>query len=122
MRSRQAGITFIGWVVMLVPLAIVVFAGIKVSTIYMNHYKVAKVLTQTAKTNTASGGADTPAIVRREIERRFDIEGIEVPTLDEITIERDGDDWVVAAEYDRETGLFGNVSLRVHFNKRVVVQ
>jgi hypothetical protein len=122
MRSRQSGITFIGWVVLLVPLAIVVFAGIKASTIYMNHYKVSKVLTQTARTNTASGGADTPTVLRKEIERRFDIESIEVPSLDQILIERDGDEWVIVAQYDRETSLFGNLSLLMHFNKRVVVQ
>jgi hypothetical protein len=121
MRSRQAGVTFIGWVVLLIPLAIVVFAGIKVSTIYMNHYKVAKVLTQTAKEGGGSG-ADKATALRKAIERRFDVEGIEVPALDDIIIERDGDDWAISAEYDRQTSLFGNLSLLVHFNKRVVVQ
>lgn len=121
MRSRQAGITFIGWVVLLVPLAMVVFAGIKVSTIYLNHFKVSRALQQTAEANGA-GGADTPVALRRELERRFDIESIEVPSLDDIRIERDGDNWVIVAEYDRETTLFGNVSLLVHFNKRAVVK
>lgn len=121
MRSRQAGITFIGWVVLLVPLAIVLFAGIKVSTIYMNHYKVAKVLDQTAK-NLDGSGTVSPAAVRTEVERRFDIEGIETPSLDDIFVERDGDDWVLIAEYTRETTLFGNLNLLVRFNKRAVVK
>jgi Flp pilus assembly protein TadG len=121
MRSRQAGITFIGWVVLLVPLAIVLFAGIKVSTIYMNHYKVARVLDQTAKSIGANGTV-TQAALRNEIERRFDVEGIETPALDDIVIERDGDDWVIVAEYNRETSLFGNLNLLIRFNKRAVVQ
>jgi Flp pilus assembly protein TadG len=121
MRSRQSGITFIGWVVLLLPVAIVVFAGIKVSTIYMNHYKVAKVLDQTAR-NIGTAGTITPATVRNEIERRFDIEGIETPALDDVVIERDGDNWVIVAEYNRETSLFGNLNLLIRFNKRAVVQ
>ncbi len=59
MRSRQAGVTFIGWVVLLIPLAIVAFAGIKLSTLYMNNFKVAKVLEQTAKSSDAATA--TPA-------------------------------------------------------------
>src|SRR5689334_1534976 len=105
MRSRQTGITFIGWLVLLVPLAIVLFAGIKVSTIYMNHYKVTKVLDQTAR-NIGQSGTVSPVVVRREIERRFDVEGIETPALEDIVIERDGDEWVIVAEYNRETSLF----------------
>ncbi len=35
-----------------------------------------------------------------------------MPTPDDIIVEKDGDNWVVAAEYTRETELFGNLSLR----------
>ena len=121
MRNRQAGITFIGWLVLLIPLAVVAFAGIKVSTIYMNHYKVAKVLDQTAK-NIGANGTVSPAAVRSEIERRFDVEGIETPALEDIVVERDGEDWVIVAEYSRETALFGNLNLLMRFNKRAVVR
>ena len=121
MRSRQAGITFIGWVVLLVPVAIVAFAGIKLSTLYMNNFKVSKVLEQTAKT-AGDSGPGTPAAVRVEVDRRFNIEGVEVPTADDIIVERDGDDWAVSSDYMRETGLFGNISLHVHFTKRVLIQ
>lgn len=120
MRSRQAGITMIGWVVLLIPLAVVVLAGIKLSTLYMNHFKVAKALQSTADANRDNNV--TPQLVRTEIERRFNIEGIEVPTVQDIYIEKDGDNWAITAEYDRETTLFGNLSLLVHFNKRVVIQ
>jgi hypothetical protein len=121
MRSRQAGITFIGWVVLLIPLAIVVFGGIKVAPLYMNQFKVAKAMQQTADSTRGDTNVSPPA-VRNELERRFDIEGIETPTRDDIVIEREGDSWVMTAEYNRETTLIGNVSLLVHFYKRVVLQ
>ncbi len=121
MRSRQAGITFIGWIVLLVPFAIVGFAGIKLSTIYLNHFKVAKALQQTADENRGET-AIVPNSVRQELSRHFEIEDIETPKLQDIIIERDGDNWVIEAQYDRETQLFGQLSLLVHFDKRVVIQ
>lgn len=120
MRSRQAGVTFIGWVVLLIPVAIVGFAGIKVSTLYMNHYKVSKVIEETAKSSSSDANV-TPLGVRKLIERRFEIESIDTPTLDEILIEKDGDDWVISTDYNRETELFGNMSLLIHFKKRAVI-
>ncbi len=109
MRSRQAGVTFIGWIVLLVPLAVVGFAGIKLSTLYMNHFKVAKVVQQTADENRGETNI-VPVTVRQEIARRFDVEGIETPTPEDIIIQRDGDNWVIEAQYDRETPLFGHLS------------
>jgi len=121
MRSRQTGITFIGWVVLLVPLAIIFFAGLKLFPIYMNQFKVAEALKQTAEANR-SVDVVSPTTIRIELEKRFDIEGIEEPSVNAIGIEHDDGEWVLVAEYDRETSLMGNLALTVHFNKRVVVQ
>lgn len=121
MRSRQAGITFIGWVVLLVPVAIIVLAGIKLLPIYMNHFKVVAALEQTADANRASEVL-SPNAIRVELEKRFDIESIEQPEISSIIIERQDGDWVLIAEYERVTRLMGNVFLTVRFDKRVVVR
>ncbi len=100
MRSRQAGLTFIGWVVLLIPLAIVVFAGIKLAPLYMTHFKVAKAVQQVADENR---GEETisPVVVRGQLEKRFDIESIDEPTVDDVVVEREGANWVVTADYTR---------------------
>ena len=59
MRHSQRGITLIGWLVLLVPIAIVVYAGIRLAPIYLNYMRVAKALSQTAseaKTGDATNG------------------------------------------------------------------
>ena len=120
MHKRQAGITFIGWLVLLVPMAIVVYAGIRVLPIYMTQFKVAKVAEQAAdesKDETVNAGA-----VRRAIEKRLDIEGVEFPTLEEFQVARDGDQWFIEVSYERTAPLFGNLGLLVTFDKRVVIQ
>lgn len=120
MRSRQAGVTFIGWIVLLIPIGIVALAGIKLFPLYMNQLKVSKSLEQVAAAD--HGGNISPQAVRVELEKRFDIEGVDQPALEDVAIEREGDAWVMIADYDARTSLFGNISLIVHFNKRVVLE
>jgi hypothetical protein len=120
MRSRQAGVTFIGWIVLLIPIAIVGFAGIKLFPLYMNQLKVSKALEQVAATR--HGDNFSPQLVRVELEKHFDIDSVDQPALEDVVVERQGDQWVMVADYDATTSLFGNISLVVHFNKRVVVE
>ena len=49
MRHSQRGVTFIGWLFLLVPVAIVVYAGIRLTPIYLNYMRVAKSLSQVAQ-------------------------------------------------------------------------
>ena len=37
---KQRGVTMIGWIFLLVPVAIVLYAGIRVGPEYLNYYKV----------------------------------------------------------------------------------
>ncbi len=48
MHARQKGITFIGWLILLVPVAIVGYAGIRLAPMYLNYMKVAKAMKQIA--------------------------------------------------------------------------
>src|SRR5882724_2623060 len=42
MRNRQQGITSIGWLVLLAPFAIVLYAGIRLAPLYLNYMKVVR--------------------------------------------------------------------------------
>ena len=44
MRAHQHGITFIGWLFLLVPIAIVAYAGIRIAPVYLNYMKVSRSL------------------------------------------------------------------------------
>ena len=48
MRKHQRGVTFIGWVFLLIPLAILIYVGIRVAPLYMNYFKVSRSLEQLA--------------------------------------------------------------------------
>ena len=116
MRRRQTGVTAIGWVFLLTPMAIVLYAGIRLTPVYLNYMKVVKAMTQAANDNRNAADAQP---IRTAIDRHFDIEVVEFPTIKDITIKRDGGGWLIEAAYEDEVPLFANVSLHVNFDKKV---
>lgn len=121
MRHSQRGVTLIGWLVLLIPVAIVVYAGIRLTPIYLNYMRVSKALTQIA---SEAKGSDTnnATTLRNALEKHFDIESITTPTTKEIDIHRENEHWVAIADYEEVAPLFSNVSLLVQFHKVVTVQ
>jgi hypothetical protein len=117
MRNRQQGITAIGWLVLLTPFAIVLYAGIRLAPLYLNYLKVVRAL-EVAASSAKSGSGDQVAI-RTAIDRHFEIDMVDYPTTKDIQIRREGTAWVIEAKYDDEAPLLGNVSLHVTFDKIV---
>ena len=119
MRTRQTGVTALGWLFLLTPLAIVVYAGIRLAPVYLNYLKVVRALESTAGEMKASS-ADANSIIIA-IDRHFEIDMVEYPTTKDMKIIRDGGAWVIESAYDDEAPLFGNISLHVVFDKKVKI-
>jgi hypothetical protein len=123
MRHTQRGITFIGWLFLLVPIAIVVYGGIRLAPMYLNYMRVAKSLSRmVTETQGAGTSAATPQAMRVTLGKLFDIESIERPDVKDIDIHREGDHFVAVADYEDVAPMFGNVSLLVQFHKQVEMQ
>ena len=117
MRNRQQGVTTIGWLFLLAPFAIVVYAGIRLAPVYLNYMKVVRAIDNAA--STAKGGAGDATAIRTAIDRHFEVDMVEFPTTKDIQVRREGGAWVIEAKYEDEAPLFGNVSLHVLFDKTV---
>ena len=50
-RNRQLGVTALGWLILLTPFAIVIYAGIRLAPVYLNYMKVAKAIDKAHETN-----------------------------------------------------------------------
>jgi Flp pilus assembly protein TadG len=118
MRNRQRGVTAIGWLVLLTPLAVVVYAGIRLAPVYLNYMKVAKAM-DGAVSELKSGAS--PDSIRSTIDKHFEIDMVEYPTIKDMKITKDGGAWVVESQYDDDAPLFANLSLHVTFDKKVKV-
>jgi hypothetical protein len=121
MRKSQRGVTLIGWVILLTPVAIIGYAGILLTPKYLNYFNVVKAMNQEAAEAKDSAQVD-PKLVRAGLGRRFDVEYIDKPTPNDIDVHRDGDHWVMVANYEELVPLVGNVSILVQFNKQVNLQ
>lgn len=120
MRHRQRGITFIGWIVLLIPVAIVGYALIRVVPVYLNYMKVAKALEQIASESKGEEQLSVQAL-RNSLDKRFDIDSVNYPRSDQVSFVREGKSWVAEARYEDVTPLFGNASILLRFDKRVTL-
>jgi hypothetical protein len=119
MRYREGGVTFLGWLVILVPVALVLYAGIRLVPVYLEYMKIARTLEQVS-TESVGDVAD-PRTLRYAIERRFDVEDVHVITKDDIKITKEGSGYRVEAAYEAVAPFISNVDLLVTFDKVVVV-
>lgn len=120
MRKSQRGVTFLGWMILLLPVAILVYAGIRLTPIYANYLAVSRSLEQLGN-EFAGEEALNPSAVRASLEKRFDIESINHPNVKEIDIHRADEGWVAVADYEDVAPLFGNISLLIQFHKQVAL-
>jgi hypothetical protein len=119
MRYRERGVTFLGWMVILVPVALVLYACMRLVPVYLEYMKIARTLEQLG---TASiGDTSDPRSLRYTIEKRFDVEDVTVINKDDIKITKEGAGYRVEAAYEAVAPFISNVDLLVTFDKVVVV-
>jgi Domain of unknown function (DUF4845) len=117
MRNRQRGVTAIGWLFLLTPIAILGYVGIRLAPLYLNYMKVTRALDQVAN-DYKSGGGD-PTTIRNVVDRHFEIDMVDYPNIKDLKVTRDAGGWLVEMAYDDEAPLFSNISLHVTFDKKV---
>ena len=119
MRAQQRGVTLIGWLFLLTPLAIVFYAGVRLAPVYLNYLKVAHVL-EALQSEYAAQSA-TLGNLSVSLGKELDVQSIDYPTAKEITIQRQGKGWLIDATYYDQAPLFANISLQVSFHKAVEI-
>ena len=120
MKHRQRGATFLGIVIILMILGAGLYAGIRLVPVYLEYTKVARALEQVRDENVTN---DTNSqLIRRSLERRWDVEDIESIGWKEVTITKTSDGFDVQAAYEVERPFVANVYLLAKFDKLVTIQ
>lgn len=120
MRHRQRGMTFLGIVVVIVVVGAWVYAGIRLLPKYLEYVKVVATLDK-VRDEYASNPESTEFMLRKALERHFDIEMVTVIDSNDIEITRDGGTFLLRAAYQDTVPLIANVSFLVEFDKTVEV-
>lgn len=120
MQHRQQGMTFLGILVLVIVVGAWVYAGIRLVPKYLEYMRVAATLEKVRDEYDSNPGT-TEFMLRKAVERQFDIEMVEIITPNDIEIKREGGVFTMRAAYDDTVPLAANVSFLVEFDKTVEV-
>jgi Tfp pilus assembly protein PilE len=120
MQQRQRGMTFLGILVLVVVVGVWVYAAIRLTPKYLEYMKVAATLEKVRDEHENNPGT-TEFMLRKAVERHFNIESVTVIDQDDIEIKRDGGLFLVRAAYEDTVPLVSNISFLLTFDKTVEV-
>lgn len=112
--KRHQGMTLIGFIFILILALFIVFVGIKLVPIYLNHFSVVNEMKAIAE---EPGSANLPPnTLRRNLLTRLEVSYVDHVRPEHITIERTSPPRLVV-EYQVEEHLIGNIDVTVKFNR-----
>ena len=117
---RQKGMTTLGMILMVAFVGLFVFAGLRLTPVYLNYMKVAGVVNGIQE--EFDGQNPSRSGIRKSISRRFDIESVGQITARDVTVTQVDGGFEVSAVYEHSAPFIANVSFTVHFDKTVLVR
>lgn len=115
--QKQKGMTLIGWLLILLIIAVVATVALKLIPVYLDGYKVYQTLSSIAE--DSSSGSKSVKELRKMIDRRFDINMVNDASSQDVTISKQGGVTIIEVEYEARRQMFGNLHAVVVFEKRV---
>jgi hypothetical protein len=112
--------TFLGIIVLVIVVGAWVYSGIRLVPKYLEYMRVAATL-EKVRDEYESNPGTTDFMLRKAVERHFDIEMIEIITSNDIEIRKEGGTFFMRAFYEDTVPLVANVSFLVEFDKTVEV-
>lgn len=120
MQNRQRGMTFLGILVIIIVVGAWVYAGIRLVPKYLEYVRVAATLEKVSDEFSSNPGS-TEFMLRKAVERHFDIEMVTVIDSNDIEIKKEGGSFTMRANYEATVPLVSNISFLLTFDKTVEV-
>ena len=117
---KQRGVTMIGWIFLLTPMAIVLYAGIRVGPVYLNYWRIVDSMKKTA-VELRSDETLTAQTIRNSLAKRFDIGYVDKISSNDIEVKKGENGWEMTAAYDGVAPFMSNVNIVMSFDKTVVI-
>ena len=119
LKSRQAGITLIGFLMLASVFGIVIFAGMKVFPLYLERMRIDTVLGDLQE--ELGTGGNTPQNIKYALDSRFYVENLKALTRDEYVIERSADGYLVTIHRESRSPFLADLSFVIEINKQVEI-
>lgn len=120
MKSKQTGITLIGFLVVLMVVSFFGYMAMKLVPAYTEFAGVSKAMTQLA----SEGTARSPQQVRSDLMKKLDFQYVSDDTItpQDINLKRSGNSTDLNVSYDKRIPFLYNIDFLVHFEKSVTLQ
>ena len=117
---REDGMTALGIIILVIFVGLFAFGGLRLTPIYLNSMKVSGVIDGVYKEFDSQN--PSRSVIRRSIQRRFDVESVSIITARDIKVTADSGGFLVEAVYDHTVPFIGNIFFTVKFDKRVTIR
>src|SRR5436309_3539020 len=118
--KHQAGLTFIGLILILIPVGLGIYIVLKIAPVYIEAFSVGDAI------NSLKKEPDLKEKSREEIykmiRKRLDVNNINNIDKEDIKIQKTVNDVKVDIEYEAKVPLFANIALALSFHKSAVVR
>lgn len=118
-RRRQGGMTVIGFLLLAGLIGLVGFGAIKLFPLYYQQMRLATVMDDMQR--DLSGAGATPQAIRIELDKRFSVEGVEIPR-DSVRIMRTSNGYELEIAHEARASYVGNIWFLVEFDKQVEIR
>ncbi len=122
MKSKQSGVTLIGFLFIMAIVGFFAFMAMKLFPSYSEYMGVVKAMNQVATEGTSGKSLDG---IRRELMFKMNFQYVDDATIKpaNITIKRDaGGASQLQVAYDKDIPFMYNIDFLLHFNKSVPLQ
>ena len=119
LRSRQAGVTAIGLLILASVFGVLGLGGMKITPLYLQNMRLSTVMDDLKV--EMDGKGSTAGNLRLYLNKRLYVEGVDVRPED-VKITRTGNGYVVKIEYDNRTPFLADIWLLVAFDKQVQIR
>ncbi|MEW9623229.1 DUF4845 domain-containing protein [Rhodanobacter sp. S2-g] len=122
MKTRQSGVTLVGFLVILLVVGFFGYMAMKLVPSYTEYGGVVKAVNQEASSGTSGKSLDE---IRRDLMFKFDNQYVGDNTIKptDITISRDnGGSSTLHVVYDKDIPFIYNIDFLLHFEKSVKMQ
>jgi hypothetical protein len=116
LAKHQAGMTAIGWMIMIVLVGFLAIFFIKLVPVYIESFTVRSVITGLGK--EAGGDFSTVQNVREAIDRRFSINSVTSVEANEVIIEPSEAGFSLSLDYEVRVPFVYNIELVAKFSEQ----
>jgi len=116
--NRQKGLSMPSLLMLFIIGGVIVTCIIKMGPVYYDNWNFRSIL-EDIETEFSGVGTVDKTVVRKRIQKRMSIDMIKSIKSKDVTITRDGDAYVVGAQYEARVSLLGNVDVVMKFDDKV---